>query len=107
MDKKEQIREMAEDAEHVSNLVVRMLAIGAKSATFFLSKKKVVRVTRPAYKYAKNKKYKEGFTPLRYGLELRVHIGRPNYLERAYIKKNADVQMHTTFKYPVKRKIKR
>lgn len=63
----------------VTQTVEVLLRADARSVTKVLDPKLVVRATRRLYK---GKIRKSKFDPI----EVSLHIGRPNYLERAFIK---------------------
>jgi hypothetical protein len=67
----------ADDGRIIGTLVRAILAGGAIRATKYISEKQTIKATR--------KRYKKGV--VHSAIDIVITIGKPNYLERAFIKK--------------------
>lgn len=67
---------MSQPYSLVASTIQSVIAADAWKGVLYVSPKEVIRVTRERY----NRKFKG------YQLDLRVHIGPPNYIERDFIK---------------------
>lgn len=73
------------DSKVVLPVLNTLLLTDAHVATKYLDPKRVVRATRISYK--SGKKGRRKFAPADKEVEVRLHVGRPNYLEREFVVK--------------------
>lgn len=93
---KEVIQYNLEAATHAVRLIDLLASTGAHRATKYISKDLVVRATRRRYKAYKGPKRK-GFAPRMF--EVQITCSRPNYTDRAYLKRLGIVPVGIQLKY--------
>src|SRR3990167_4035054 len=66
--------------DYIEPVIAMLLGTGALKATKYISKNQIVRAVLKTYKFNNHKPNKVG------NIEITLTIGRPNYIEREFIK---------------------